>query len=240
MYEKRYELSKLALESGVDMTDFEKMTSKEKFLVLSHRLKKTNRVHLASFFFGKLFEISGNLEALANKIDCLIELGEYEEAFRFNCIGFELYLEDPDSEPEKYERIFQYQKGVIAFSTEKYHIAEWIAEESIIKFKDNKFYYLLCAVFIAVKDYNSAAKTFKKYGGKICSVDQFLSEVFVLLLSVDLLANGVYFIDSNYFLDQNKKNELFRFIDNYFISEKTKIELQQYLSKNILSLQKKD
>ena len=69
IYEERYNLTKLAEESGLDMEKFQAFSSKEKFFTLAYKLKDTEHFHLASFFFNKLFEILQSMEALLNKID---------------------------------------------------------------------------------------------------------------------------------------------------------------------------
>ena len=114
LYEERYNLTKLAEESGLDMDKFQAFSSKEKFFTLAYKLKDTEHFHLASFFFNKLFEILQSMEALLNKIDCLIILGEFEEAFRFNCLGFELFLELDEETPliDDIEKTLSYQSEV--------------------------------------------------------------------------------------------------------------------------------
>ena len=151
-YEQRYNLSKMAIDCGISQKIFNSLTSKEKFLSLSYKLKETNKVNLASFFFGKLFEVSGEMEALLNKVDCLIKLSEYEEATRYNNIGWELFLEDPDIDSFESEKILSYQKALISFFMEKYPFSETICEECIIKYKTKEFYHLLCANFIALNN----------------------------------------------------------------------------------------
>ncbi|HPO49859.1 MAG TPA: hypothetical protein PLO89_05985, partial [Spirochaetota bacterium] len=191
LYERRYNLTKMAFEAGIVDEGFNDLSSKDKFLLLSYKLKETNKINLASFFFGKLFEISFEIEALINKIDCLIELGEYDEAGRFNNIGWELFLEDPTVNSFEVEKKLSVQKALISFYTEKYHLAEIVCEESIIKFKSKEFYYLLCADFIALSNYESAKKFFEKYGDKFESKTNFLIEVFLHLLSINLIEKAM-------------------------------------------------
>ncbi len=231
VYEKRYELTKLARESGIDIDYFNMLKSRDKFLNLSYRLRDTNRVHLASFFFGKLFEISGDLEALLNKVDCLIELGEFEEAFRFNCLGYELYLEDPDIDSKAVEKRISYQKALIAFSTEKYHVAEWVCEENIIKYDEKGSYFLLCAVFVALSDYKSAKKFYEKYAHKFTDKLDFTIEVLIRLLNINALEKGLEFVSITNDMNSEQKNAFINYINKYYISNKNKTVLRQFFEK---------
>jgi hypothetical protein len=233
LYEKRYNLTKMALDSGIPDADFNNLTSKEKFLLLAYKLKDTNKINLASFFFGKLFEISGEIEALLNKIDCLIELGEYEESQRFNNIGWELYLEDPSINYFEVERKLNFQKATISFYTEKYHFAEFVCEESIIKFKSSEFYYLLCADFIALSNYNGAKKFFEKYGSKFGNHMDFIIEVFILLLNINLLDKAVDFMNYMFCISEEQKTEIINYVNNYYSLNKNKSVLKNFFEKEV-------
>jgi hypothetical protein len=233
LYERRYNLTKMATDCGIQDSDFQNLSSREKFLILAYKLKETNKINLASFFFGKLFEISGELEALLNKIDCLIELGEYDEASRFNNIGWELYLEDPTISFLEIEKKLSYQKAIISFYTEKYHFAEWICEESIIKFKSMEFYYLLCADFIALSNYDSAKKFFDKYGNKFGEQKDFLLEVFIYLLNINMLDKAIEFINFIIGISESQKTEIINYVNNYYSLNKNKSVLKNFFEKEV-------
>jgi hypothetical protein len=233
LYEKRYNLTKMASDCGISDKDFKILQSREKFMLLAYKLKETNKINLASFFFGKLFEISGELEALLNKIDCLIELGEYDESLRFNNIGWELFLEDPSINFTDIEKKLSYQKAVISFFTEKYHFAEWICEESIIKFKTEEFYYLLCADFIALSNYDAAKKFFDKYGKKFGSRKDFLLEVFIYLLNINMLDRAIEFINFIIGISEAQKNEIINYVNNYYSLNKNKTVLKSFFEKEV-------
>lgn len=236
LYEKRYNLSKMAIESGIAGRDFDNLSSKEKFLLLSYKLKESNKINLASFFFGKLFEISCDVEPLINKIDCLIELGEYDEAQRFNNVGWELYMEDPRIDSFEVEKKLSFQKAIISFYTEKYHFAEIVCEESIIKFKTKDFYYLLCADFVALSNYESAKKFFDKYSEKFGSFSDFLIEVLIHLLNVNLLDKAIEFIKFVYGISDKQKSIIVNYINNYYSFNKNKTILKNFFDKELLSV----
>jgi hypothetical protein len=233
LYERRYNLTKMACDCGISDKDFKNFSSREKFLILANKLKETNKINLASFFFGKLFEISGELEALINKVDCLVELGEYDEASRFNNIGWELFLEDPSINFKDIEKKLSYQKAVISFLTEKYHYAEWICEESIIKFKSEEFYFLLCADFIALSNYESAKKFFDKYGKKFSTQKDFLLEVFIYLLNINLLDRAIEFINFIIGISETQKTEIINYVNNYYSLNKNKTVLKSFFEKEV-------
>ncbi|OHD11674.1 MAG: hypothetical protein A2Z98_11415 [Spirochaetes bacterium GWB1_27_13] len=233
LYERRYNLTKMAAESGISDRDFKNLSPKERFLLLAYKLKDNNKINLASFFFGKLFEISGEIEALINKIDCLIELGEYEESQRFNNFGWELYLEDILVNPSDVEKKLSYQKAIISFYTEKYHYAESICEESIIKFRDKEFYFLLCADFIALSNYNGAKKFFEKYGDKFGNQIDFLLEVFIHLLNINLLDKALDFINFMYGISDNQKSGIINYVNNYYSLNKNKVVLKSFFEKEV-------
>ena len=236
-YEQRYNLSKMAIDCGISFKIFNSLSSKEKFLALSYKLKESNKVNLASFFFGKLFEVSGEIEALLNKIDCLTKLGEYEEAVRFNNIGWELFLEDPDIDPYETEKILSFQKALISFLMEQYHISESICEESIIKFKTKEFFFLLCANFIALNNTESAKKFFTKYCNKFDNPNDFLIEVFIHLLDINLLEKAMDFSESLFNINEKQKKGIINQINKYYSFDKNKETLKKYFEKEIDFLQ---
>ena len=233
LYERRYNLTKMAFEAGIIDEDFNNLTSKDKFLLLSYKLKESNKINLASFFFGKLFEISFEMEALINKIDCLIELGEYDEAMRFNNIGWELFLEDPTVNSFEVEKKLSFQKAIVSFYTGKYHFAEIVCEESIIKFKSKEFYYLLCADFIALSNYDSAKKFFEKYGCKFNTQTDFLIEVFIHLLNVNLTDKAMDFVGFIFGISDKQKNSIVGYINNNYSFNKSRAILKSFFEKEI-------
>ena len=233
LYEKRYNLTKMAQDCGIDEKDFRGLSSKDKFLLLSQKLKESNKINLASFFFGKLFEVSSDIDALINKIDCLIELGEYDEALRFNNIGWELFLEDINADSKNAEKKLQYQKALIAFYTEKYHFAEWVCEESIIKYKSLEFYYLLCADFVALSNITGAKKFYNKYGSKFIEPMDFLLEVFIHLLNINMLERGIDFINMICGITKEQRQVISNYINNYYSLNKNKIVLKKLFEKEV-------
>ena len=132
------------------------------------------------------------MEALLNKIDCLIILGEFEEAFRFNCLGFELFLELDEEAPliDDIEKTLSYQKAIILFSSGRYAECCTICENNIIKFEQKTFFPLLCASLIANKNTESAIKLFRRFQNN--KPHTFLAEVAVLLLSIFIRWTPIY------------------------------------------------
>lgn len=231
IYEERYNLTKLAEESGLDMKKFQSLSSKEKFFTLAYKLKDTEHFHLASFFFNKLFEILQSMEALLNKIDCLIILGEFEEAFRFNCLGFELFLELNENSPliDDIEKTLSYQKAIILFSSSRYTKCNTICENNIINFNQRTFFPLLCASLIAEKNINNAVKIFKRF--KNDKPYNFLSEVAILLLSVNqasLCMNFLSVISGKSFQKNTELN-----LTNLYKTSKSKLTLETFLKEEI-------
>jgi hypothetical protein len=55
LYEKRYNLTKMAVDCGIQEKDYKTLSSSDKFLILSIKLKETNKINLAHSFFGKTF-----------------------------------------------------------------------------------------------------------------------------------------------------------------------------------------
>ena len=216
MYEKRYNLSKIAVESGIYDEDFNTLDSKNKFLLLAYKLRESKKLNLASFFFGKLFELTSNLEALINKIDCLIELNEYDEANRLNNLALELYLEDPSINTLEVEKKLNYQKGLIAFFTDKLNYAQWICEESIVRYMSVEFFCLLCAVFISFSDYENAKKIYNKYGTKFSTNFEFLFEVFLLLENTDNVKKAIDFISMLPNINEKQIDELINSISIHY------------------------
>jgi tetratricopeptide (TPR) repeat protein len=237
-YERRYNLSKMASDCGISSKIFNNLNSKEKFLVLSNKLKETNKINLAYFFYGKLFEVSQEMQALLNKIDCLIKLGEYEEASRFNNIGWELFLEDPEVDPFETEKKLTFQKALIAFYLDKFHTAESLCEEAILKFKAEEFYYLLCAIFIALNDNKCAIRLYNKYCNKFGSSANFLLEIFVLLLDINYLEKAIDFADFLFNISDKQKKSIINQINKYYNFNKNKSVLKKYFDKEINSLSK--
>ena len=232
-YEQRYNLSKMALDCGISHKIFNNLSSKEKFLALSYKLKEANKINLASFFFGKLFEVSGEMEALLNKINCLIKLNEFEEAIRYNNIGWELFLEDPDIDAFETEKILSLQKAEIAFHMEKYHSSEVICEESIIKFKTQEFYFLLCANFIAMNQIENAKKFYDKYGNKFGNPVDFLLEIYIHLLDINFLDKAIDFTDFLFNITEKQKKSIINNINKYYTFDKNKAALKKYFDKEI-------
>ncbi len=232
-YEKRYNLTKMAVDCGISIKYFSNLSSKEKFLVLSGSLKEANKVNLASFFYGKLFEVSCSIEALINKIDCLIKLGEFEEATKFNNIGWELFLEDHEISSNEIEKILSYQKALISFFTEKYHTTETICEDCIIKFKTEEFYYLLTADFIVLNNMVSAKKLFNKYSNKFSNPAKFLFEVIIFLLEINFIDKVFEFLDLLFEIKDKQKKILLGHFNKFYSFNKNKDILKKYLEKEL-------
>jgi tetratricopeptide (TPR) repeat protein len=235
-YEKRYNLTKMAGDCGISLKYFEGLNSKNKFLVLSKALKDASKINLASFFYGKLFEVSSSIEALLNKVDCLIKLGEYDEAVKFNNIGWELYLEDHEVDSREAGKILSYQKALISFYTEKFHTAETICEDSIIKYKSEEFYYLLCADFIALNNMNGAKKLFSKYSNKFGNPAGFLFEIIVLLLEINFIDKVFDFLTSMFNIKEKQNKIILNHINKYYLFNKNKSILKKYIEKELYSI----
>lgn len=231
IYEERYNLTKLAEESGLDMKKFQSFSSKEKFFTLAYKLKDTEHFHLASFFFNKLFEILQSMEALLNKIDCLIILGEFEEAFRFNCLGFELFLELNENNPltDDIEKTLSYQKAIILFSSSRYAECNAICENNIINFRQKTFFPLLCASLIAEKNIDNAVKLFKRF--KNDRPHNFLAEVAILLLSINQASSCMNFLSAISGKNFQKSTELS--LINLYKTSKSKLTLENFLKEEI-------
>lgn len=227
IYEERYNLTKLAEESGLDMEKFQSFSSKEKFFTLAYKLKDTEHFHLASFFFNKLFEILQSMEALLNKIDCLIILGEFEEAFRFNCLGFELFLELNEDKTliDDIEKTLSYQKAIILFSSSRYIECCNICEDNIIKFEQKTFFPLLCAALIANKNIENAIKLFKRFQND--KPHSFLAEVAILLLSINQASSYIDFLSLITARKIQKETELS--LINLYKTSKSKLTLENFL-----------
>ncbi|HOV13108.1 MAG TPA: hypothetical protein PK771_02395 [Spirochaetota bacterium] len=235
LYERRYNLTKMAFEAGIVDQDFNNLSSKDKFLLLSYKLKESNKINLASFFFGKLFEISFEIEALLNKIDCLIDLGEYDEAMRFNNIGWELFLEDPTVNSIEVEKKLSYQKAIISFYTSKFHFAEIVCEENIIKFKSKEFYYLLLADFIALSNYDSAKKFYEKYSNKFGDQNEFLMEAVIHLLNVNLLDGVIDFLRFMFGISDKQKSAIIGHVNSHYSFNKNRAVLKSFFDTEILA-----
>ncbi|MBO5287952.1 MAG: hypothetical protein J6B11_01015 [Spirochaetales bacterium] len=231
IYEERYNLTKLAEESGLDMEKFQAFSSKEKFFTLAYKLKDTEHFHLASFFFNKLFEILQSMEALLNKIDCLIILGEFEEAFRFNCLGFELFLELSEETPliDDIEKTLSYQKAIILFSSSRYMECISICEDNIIKFGQKTFFPLLCASLIGNKKFENAVKLFKRFQND--KPYTFLAEVTILLLSINQASLCIDFLSVISGKNIQKDTELS--LINLYKTSKSKLALENFLKSEI-------
>lgn len=237
-YEKRYNLSKMALECGIPLKNFNNLSSRDKFLHLSYKLKESKKINLASFFFGKLFEISMDFEALVNKIDCLITLQEYGEAIKYNNIAFELIYETPDINTEVYEGIISFQKALISFYIGRYYICEQLCEEGIIKHKTKEFYFLLCATFIASDNMESAIKLFNKYSKKIDSYYIFLSEVITYLFNINAVDKALNFIEKVSNISEEDKNQIINISNRYYTFNRDKEILIDFFKKKSKSFQK--
>jgi hypothetical protein len=235
-YEKRYNLTKMAGDCGISIKNFSGLNAKEKFLILSNALKEANKVNLASFFYGKLFEVSCSIEALLNKVECLVKLGEFDEAVKFNNIGWELYLEDHEIDPLYTEKVLTYQKALISFYTDKFHTTETICEEGIIKYKSIEFYCLLCADFIILNNLNSAKKLFKKYSNKFGNQINFLFEIIVLLLEMNFIDKALNFLTGMFDIKEKQNKTILSHINKYYLFNKNKQILKKYLEKELNSI----
>jgi hypothetical protein len=209
------------------MEKFQSFSSKEKIFTLAYKLKDTEHFHLASFFFNKLFEILQSMEALLNKIDCLIILGEFEEAFRFNCLGFELFLELNEDKTliDDIEKTLSYQKAIILFSSSRYIECCNICEDNIIKFEQKTFFPLLCAALIANKNIENAIKLFKRFQND--KPHSFLAEVAILLLSINQASSYIDFLSLITARKIQKETELS--LINLYKTSKSKLTLENFL-----------
>ncbi len=233
-YQSRYNLLKMAQECGFTVKYFESLSSREKILLLSHRLREINKTNLASFFYGKLFEVSMDIDSLLCKIDCLIELSEFDEAIRHNQTGWEIFLEDYNYDKTLAENRLCHQKASILFYTQKYNHSKYICEESIIKFHTQEFYSLLCANLVAMDMYYDAEKLFSKYSAKFNNSDDFLIDTIVYLLNDSLNKKTMTFINHIYSMNNYQKIKITDFIDKYYSFSHNKSALKEYFKKEII------
>jgi hypothetical protein len=167
------------------------------------------------------------MEALLNKIDCLIILGEFEEAFRFNCLGFELFLELNEDKTliDDIEKTLSYQKAIILFSSSRYIECCNICEDNIIKFEQKTFFPLLCAALIANKNIENAIKLFKRFQND--KPHSFLAEVAILLLSINQASSYIDFLSLITARKIQKETELS--LINLYKTSKSKLTLENFL-----------
>ncbi len=232
-YQNRYNLLKMATECNIPIKFFESLSSRDRILYLSNRLKEIGKVNLASFFYGKLFEATMDIDALLCKIDCLIDLSEFEEAFRLNQTGWEIYLEVYGFNRDFVEKKLTFQKGLIAFYTGKFFLSKSICEESILQYKSPEFFHLLAANMIALSMSMESLKLLNKYAHKFSTIEEFTLEIIVFLLNAGHNDKSLDFLNSIYNLSPQQRGKINDFIDKYYSFNHNKSVLKEYINKEI-------
>lgn len=233
LYDKRYNLDKMAVINGLPEKQYKLLSSRDKFIVLSKKLREVSKVNLASFFFGKLFEVSNDLTALMNKIDCLIELGEYDEAIKYNNIACELYLEDENVNPAEVEDKIRIQHSTLLFYTGKNETARWYCEENIIDYNIKELYYLLFAIMIATEDFAGAGRLFDKYGSITGDKIDFITEALIHLLNVNKFKEGMNFIRTIYQFTPDQQEAITRHVNGYSPVNKNRTIIKDFFVKEV-------
>lgn len=230
LFYKKYSKDFADLAFYYKINDFDSLSIKDKILVLAHRLKKEKRFNFASFLFDKLFTTFTSMNALINKIECLISMGKFEKALHFNNIAFELFLEIDDSDSiENIEKTLAYQKAKIYFLSSNLRLTANICEDYILKAKQKRFFTLLCATLIALEDFCSAEKLLTRF---LSQVHNFLAETLFCLHSINQTHKFTTFVKSTkklkinneHFLAKNletltAKSDIFQAIDELLKQE---------------------
>lgn len=177
-----------------NISNFTTLSLKDKISVLAHKLKAEKRFNFAGFLFDKLFTTFLSMNALINKIECLIAVGKLEKALHFNDIAFELFLEMEDvGNIENVEKALAYQKAKIYFLSSNFVQTSHICENYIVKAKQKRFFTLFCATLIVQGDFNNAEKLLKRFHNQI---HNFLAETILHLASINRITNFADFIKS--------------------------------------------
>lgn len=127
----------------------------------------------------------------------------------------------------------EYHRSLIAYYTEKYRQAESYCEENIIKFKSKEFYFLLCANFIALSNMEAAVKFYNKYFSKFGNQFDFLMEVFVLLININMLERAIDFVTCIYNITSEQRLTIINYINNYYSLNKNKSVLKKLFKKKL-------
>ena len=211
LFYKKYSKDFADLAFYYNISDFDSLSIKDKILVLAHRLKKEKRFNFASFLFDKLFTTFTSMNALINKIECLISMGKFEKALHFNNIAFELFLEIEDSDNiENIEKTLAYQKAKIYFLSSNLILTANICEDYIIKAKQKRFFTLLCATLIALGDFSSAEKLLTRF---LSQAHNFLAETLFCLHTINKTHAFMAFIKSTKKLEINNERFLTKNIE---------------------------
>ncbi|MBR3732677.1 MAG: hypothetical protein IKQ61_07720 [Spirochaetales bacterium] len=233
LYDKRYNLDKMAVINGLPEKQYSLLSSRDKFIMLSKKLREVSKVNLASFFFGKLFEVSNDLEALINKIECLIELGEYDEAIKYNNLACELYMEDDAVDAAEIECKIRQEQCTLLFYTGKNETARWYCEEAIIDNGKKELFYLLFAIMIATSDFDGAGRLFRKYGNISGDKIDFITESLIHLLNANKFKEGMNYIRTIYNFTPMQQEAITKHINGYSPVNKNRTIIKDFFVKEI-------
>lgn len=208
--------------------NFTSLSTRDKIYALAHKLKKEQRFSFASFLFDKIFTTFMSIEALANKIECLISMNKFENALHLNNIAFELFLETEDSDSaDNMEKNLAYQKARIYFLLLNFAQSSFVCENYIIKSRQKRFFTLFCATLIAQGNFKDAEKLLKRFYNQLYN---FLSETLILLHSINQASTFIDFVKSAETLGIN--NEQFLIADiEVLISKPDNIQVIEKLLK---------
>ncbi len=210
------------------ISNFAALSTKDKISALAHKLKKEQRFSFASFLFDKLFTTFMSIEALANKIECLISMNKFENALQLNNIAFELFLETEISDnTDNIEKALAYQKAKIYFLSANFAQCLSVCENYIIKSRQKRFFTLLCATLIALGNFEDAEKLLKRFHNQLYN---FLAEALIHMHSINQINTFIDFIKS---IETSKINNEQSFIANIetLISEPDNIRATEKLLK---------
>lgn len=177
-----------------NINNFAALSTKDKIFALADELKKERRFSFASFLFEKLFTTFMSIDALINKIECLVSMNKFENALYLNNIAFELFLETENTDnTDNMEKTLAYQKAKICFLSSHFIQCSSICENYIVKSKQKCFFSLFCAALIVMENFEDAKKLLKRFHNQSYN---FLSEIVVHLHSINQTNTFINFIKS--------------------------------------------
>lgn len=228
LFYKKYSKDFADLALYYNISNFATLSTKDKIFALAYELKKEQRFSFASFLFEKLFTTFMSIDALVNKIECLISMNKFEDALHLNNIAFELFLETENSDnTDNMEKALAYQKAKICFLLSNFAQSSSICENYIVKSKQKRFFTLLCAALIASENFENAKKLLKRFYNQSYN---FLSEILIHLHSINQINTFIDFIKSIETLKINNEQFLIANIET-LICEQDRIQTIEKLLK---------
>lgn len=217
-----------------NISNFAALSTKDKIFALAHELKKEQRFSFASFLFEKLFTTFMSIDALVNKIECLISMNKFENALHLNDIAFELFLETENSDnADNLEKTLAYQKAKICFLLSNFAQSSSICENYIVKSKHKCFFTLLCATLIASENFDDAKKLLKRFKNQSYN---FLSETLIYLHSINQTNTFIDFIKSIETLKINNEQFLAANIETLMCERDKSQAIEKLLKQEIIVL----